>query len=501
MRRVGLSVVLAATLVVGLAGLFSCEKEDILLPDRNLPPETLLTQAPPESTQANFRVHMYWYGRDADGVVTSFRYAFDDTIEPGSWKRTSRTDTIFALSADDPLLRYHEFYIAAIDNEGKADPTPEARRFFARDDYMPWVRMREWVSGAPLCTTVVVGGEPACLPPPSDRDTLLMTDSTPILFSWEGGDQDGEVVAYAFKLDNESYRWVDPDTTFWIYPSASQLTSGPHTFYIKAKDDAQAELRPAYRYRFVVNKDPNTTIQSLAYVPRGYTAADTLVEVNFQDDQPDTLPDACTIRVTWSADDIDGEVIRSFVQLRGPDLVRQQSWTSGWQDYPEFSLYDSKKLEGTLDGWFDLSVFALDDRLRSEGTPARHSFRVNFPPLVTDLTHQHLDSLRLYRRNSSGTPIDSTTLYDLALFNWKASDRDNDSTRVYFYYLVDGNLRLPPESQGQFRPDLYKARKYWYVEESTLSLGAHTFEVRGYNYDYDPRVRYGSANIDFEVNK
>jgi len=68
-------------------------------------------------------------------------------------------------------------------------------------------------------------------------------------------------------------------------------------------------------------------------VSSGQVAVSGRLAVNLADSEPDTLPDACRIRVTWQSSDIDGEVTRSLVQLRGPDLLAQQDWSSGWVDY------------------------------------------------------------------------------------------------------------------------------------------------------------------------
>lgn len=481
MRGVGFSVA-AAVLVLALAAVFSCEKEEVLLPDRNLPPETVVTQAPAESTQTNFRVHMFWYGRDPDGIVTSFRYAIDDTIELGSWKRTSQTDTLFIFTANDPLLRYHEFFIAAIDNEGKADPTPAVKRFFARDDAMPQV----WMLDYPNCLVSATGETLACLPPPAEVDTLPMDGDTPILFTWGGTDPDGEIRAFAYKLDTEPYRWVGPETTFAVYPPPSQLPyddpRGLRTFYIKATDDAAAEMRPSYRYQFVVNFDPDTVIDSLYYIP--YNTTD-LVPVDFRDDVPDTLPDGCKVEVTWHAGDSDGSVINSLVHLRGPDLLAGQEWSSGWIPYVEDNRWRVPEiLRGTLDGPFLMKVFAMDDKERSEGTPDQLQFLVNFPPSVDSLGVGVTDSVI----EEGGVPVDTVCV---AMFGWSSSDWDNQvNAAIRYYYLLNGRLTLPAEADA--------TRRTW---ETVLSPGPHTFEVRAYNYRYDARVRYGSRTVSFEISE
>jgi hypothetical protein len=480
MQRVVISFFVAVVSVLSLVGVFSCEKDDVLLPDRNLPPETIVTEAPAESTETNFRVHLYWYGRDPDGTVTRFRYALDDTLDIGVWRHTTQTDTVFVFSANDPLLRYHEFYIAAIDNEGKADPTAAVLRFFARDDYMPWVRMLEWSPDTPLCRTTP-SGETACLPAPGLEDTLRMDGTTPILFEWEGGDQDGTVTAFAYKLDNEAYLWVGPDTTYAFYPPPMNLTSGEHTFYIKARDDALAELSPAYHYDFVVNFDPETVIDSLYYIPFGTTD---WIPVDFSDGLPDTLTDGCSMEVVWHATDTDGEVRRALAALRGPDLLAGQDWSTGWMEYPDSTRWQSERLQGTLEGPFSLNVFALDDRRRSEGTPAHLEFFVNYPPQINDLAVAVTDSVIL----DGGTPVDTVCV---ANFTWTVTDPDNQiGAPVKFYYLLNGRLILPSAAAA--------TRTYYRTE---VDPGSNDFQVRGYNYSYDPRVRYGSRTLEFEVSE
>jgi len=478
MRRGVISVATAAVSVFALVGVFSCEQEDVLLPDRNLPPETIVTEAPAESTQTNFKVHMFWYGRDADGIVTRFRYAVDDTVEPGSWHHTTRTDTTFIFTANDPLLRYHEFFIAAIDNENKADPTPAALRFFARDDFMPEV----WMLDAPVCSLSATGDTVACLPLPAGVDTLRMDDARPVLFAWDGRDRDGTIVAFAYKLDNEGYQWVDPDVKSVIYPAPKFLMSGAHSFYIKARDDAWAEMSPSLRYRFVVNLDPNSVIDSLYYIP--YQSSDRFPLDFSTGSVADTLPDGSSIEFVWHGTDVDGEVRKSLVLLRGPDLLAQQEWSTGWMDYPDSTRFQSVVLRGTLQGPFVLNLFSLDDRKRAEGTPAVVEFLVNFPPVVSTPVVAVADSVVL----SGGVPVDTLCV---ATFIWSATDEDNNiGAPVRFFYKIDGRLILPSTSNSM--------RTSW---STTVSSGVHVFEVFAYNYSYDPRVRTRSSSVDFEVSE
>ena len=71
----------------------------------------------------DFYVHMYWCGTDRDGVVERFVWAWNNATD---WNWTTRTDSVFVLSV--PGL--HVFFMAAIDDCGTQDPTPETEQIF-----------------------------------------------------------------------------------------------------------------------------------------------------------------------------------------------------------------------------------------------------------------------------------------------------------------------------------------------------------------------------------
>src|SRR5678816_27840 len=69
---------------------FGCERDDSVTFDRNRPPETFITQGPENSidddpTDLFYRAHLYWRGEDLDGTIAGFRFAIDDTSDPGKW--------------------------------------------------------------------------------------------------------------------------------------------------------------------------------------------------------------------------------------------------------------------------------------------------------------------------------------------------------------------------------------------------------------------------------
>lgn len=105
-------------------------------------PHTQTTHAPLE----NNLVHFYWTGNDPDGSVIGYRWRLSDNGQAGfidepdtlglPWNFITVTDSVFAVSADQPAPRepedtgpriffgVHTFWIKAVDNLGAEDPTP-----------------------------------------------------------------------------------------------------------------------------------------------------------------------------------------------------------------------------------------------------------------------------------------------------------------------------------------------------------------------------------------
>lgn len=95
------------------------------------------------------RFHLYWAGADQDGAVNGFFYAIVETTAvspapplPGpkarDYRFTTRTDSIFVFTTSEELnTRQHAFYIYAVDDKGRPDPTPARFIFRAYDSYPP----------------------------------------------------------------------------------------------------------------------------------------------------------------------------------------------------------------------------------------------------------------------------------------------------------------------------------------------------------------------------
>ena len=131
----------------------------------NKPPETWITAAPfdtitltkgqdPTPSFIPVRFHVYWAGSDQDGSVVGFYWAVTETLaappegeltppnlpgpKPQDYHYTSRTDSTFIFNvAEDIIDREHVFYIYAVDNKGKPDPTPARFIFTALDQFPP----------------------------------------------------------------------------------------------------------------------------------------------------------------------------------------------------------------------------------------------------------------------------------------------------------------------------------------------------------------------------
>ncbi|MCK4408666.1 MAG: hypothetical protein KAW67_01185, partial [Candidatus Eisenbacteria sp.] len=255
-RRLAAGAFAVALLVIPLAAMLfltGCRKQEKIFIDLNLAPDTRLTSAPGPYSQANYRIHMYWDGTDTDGFVVAYHYAWDDTVPPygaeGSpWRFTTSSDTLFKALIDSVgETRRHTFYIRAVDNEGKLDPSPARVRFDA------------WTVAPQIDSLYRIDGP---LDPdgeqeynPDKKDTVLMF--TPVRFIWGGWDPDGlgAPIQYSYRMDSVPFEPYG-DSTAVTYPVVS---SGTHFFYVKGKDETGAENFPE-SYKFVMNFEPDSEI-------------------------------------------------------------------------------------------------------------------------------------------------------------------------------------------------------------------------------------------------
>lgn len=249
-----LALVMIAATLSSMFFLTGCRKEDEIFIDTNLAPDTRLTSVPvPQDDQKpddvprhNYRVHLYWQGTDPDGFVTGYYYAWDDTLASARIY-TSLTDSLFKALIDTAgQTRRHTFYVRAVDNEGKLDPTPASVRFDA------------WTEVPVIDTLYRVEGpyDPDNWPvDPDVKDTILM--GMPCEFRWFGYDPDGQgaPVTFSYRLDSDPFsQWTDVQNI-----TKTNIISGTHFFYVKGRDETGAESFPR-NYKFVMNFSPDTDI-------------------------------------------------------------------------------------------------------------------------------------------------------------------------------------------------------------------------------------------------
>ena len=287
----------ALVLFVGIG----CRKPLTPNVDRNQPPETWITAAPQDTITIRnngvvqqpgptvgtmaFRFHLYWAGADQDGTVRGYYFAVTETVstpgiegepplpgpKPNDYHYTQRTDSTFVFNViEDQGRRRHAFYIYAVDDRGKPDPTPARFIFNAIDLYPP----------IPIITNAYGAGSEfdrynMNAPPTFDQIAIMDTvdqqnrdraprDTVPsgsrLAFYWTSSEQipGNPAVSYKYKLDEPDFvpgaRGADS-----IAYSPARVTNGGKQFYVRAVDQAGAARTDIPTTRaFVVNRDPDT---------------------------------------------------------------------------------------------------------------------------------------------------------------------------------------------------------------------------------------------------
>jgi hypothetical protein len=272
--RIAARILLFGSLFLVLV--WSCRREQPSGFDRNRPPESMLTGAPAESSNAYYRVHLHWYGTDPDGFIVHYEYAVTDTNRvpgedtPGAtgYTRTARTDSTFVLAANKIQTLGHRFYVRAVDNEGKTDPTPAWTYFVADDFNLPEVdfisSVGYWITGDGAERTISITSGSVNAP----TDTIGVGGR--FTASWTGHDiDDGDsVVGFYYRRTSESeYQGGTLGDTAAAYdffrPSGSGLDtyfSGNAAIYVQAVDEAGGRTGPPALRSVVVNFSPRAWI-------------------------------------------------------------------------------------------------------------------------------------------------------------------------------------------------------------------------------------------------
>jgi len=278
--------------------------------DRNVAPETWIVAAPMDTItvrDANHvpvpgdptvhvipvRFHMYWAGSDPDGAVVGFYWAVTETTttidpltgtvpplpgpKPLDYHYTTRTDTTFIFNVtENSPDRQHAFFIYAVDNMGKADPTPARFMFTSIDKYPPTpifdvaqalgtIYTYDAPGGVSYACGQLQGGQLNSHPVVKDitdqsvprtlpRDTAAVNSG--LRFKWHAvlGIAGTFVLKYCHKLEEPDFVCTPPAVDSATY--AGGLAAGQKVFTLRAVDQAGG-ARDSTR-RFILNFDPDT---------------------------------------------------------------------------------------------------------------------------------------------------------------------------------------------------------------------------------------------------
>jgi len=203
--------------------IYTCERETSPA-NPNIPPNTLLANIPVEDDTLFALVSLYWDGEDYDGCIAGYEYRYithhifngDSIVQP--WTATDETSVILPFESSD-VLNYQIFQVRSVDNMDDVDPTPDERRFYTVQTIFP---------------------ETEILVPKNNQQFFVIEQTTDW---WEGvqltftaSDKDGEVVEYAWAVNNGDWHW-GLDTTVMITPDYFEPLDGDHIIKVTSRDN------------------------------------------------------------------------------------------------------------------------------------------------------------------------------------------------------------------------------------------------------------------------
>jgi hypothetical protein len=491
--------IFAAVLVLAFGSILleGCEQEDLVKPDTNRPPETVLSVAPEMGDRVFHKYRVRWAGLDRDGVVVAYRLVTvpEDELYSGlsneediiqyfldlDWTVTDATESLFVFRADRPTVRNHSLYVAAIDNEGKVDATPAFTNFMAVDSRVPEVEI--------LISDNI---NPVPRIPPLVGDTLpafnLINPNEPVLinFMWSGNDPDGgAIIGWKYKVDSGVDVSLPPDSNSITLrydpdrPEESDVSIGFHEFRLVAVDDANAESAEEVA-RFIINYDPDTVIDSVW---------------TFRDSNSDSVPDKLiypsdSIRVAYHfgglkfkfhGSDKDGPPPDTFTwNIKGTLITPDTTWFSTRCG----DLYCSKTPAGPphLDTASRLILFvrSRDELGKADGSPDTIAFYVNYPPKIGEIWHE---------------PVGTGSVK----FSWECVDPDEDAgwpgdrALIRYRYKIDGGqwtyvAETVDQKFAKYTPTI-----------GDLEQGHHVFTLHAHNADYlDSRADIKTYEFDLQ---
>jgi hypothetical protein len=498
-----------------------CRDEDLVRPDINSPPETILSVAPALGDQTFHKYNVRWTGLDRDGVVTEYKLATvaEDELYGGRtseediaeylvdlpWYYTNATESLFVFRADRPNSRRHSLYVVAIDNEGKEDPSPALTNFTAVDFELPVITIRMADNLNPIPR--IPGPRGDTLPA---YNLLEPGEPIEITMLWEGHDPDGSILEWRYKLDSALEVPLPPDSTqvSFVYDPLDTLGSdvwlGFHEFKLVAIDDANARSN-RQTARFVINFDPDTYVDSIwsyrettntisGQWPSGPPLPQILIFAREWRENPDSAAKYAgmrigyqfgPLRIKFHGTDKDGlqsgappDSFRWSIQgtnLAGGVRPTAECGTDGEIVFYCTGAGESPRLDS--DRPFTLFFSAVDDHGKQDGSPDTVKFSVDFPPKIISISAQVLNP-------ATGKTRISWVVEDIDQgYGWGSSDPTQAVLKYRYRYRLVGESQFSqwvyvdnPAGRDKIVPT--------FSEIASLQPGTYELELRAYNGRY-----------------
>ena len=415
----------------------ACRRNTPSLVDTNEAPDTDLWYAPPDSSDYEYLVHLFWRGKDNDGTVEKFIWTIRDSLtgDETEWspadrlrdlrsgRFTSRSDSVFAFRAFQNVggvgvkKNRQAFLIAAVDDNDVIDPTPAMIEFIAVIDEVPRIIFHTWIppgNGRPYVHNEI------------PQDTVGMFK--PFDISYHGATVNGALIEYLWFPLSQTIEfpsaniWTkDLSDTLRVFTNkdSEALPQGIFRVGATVRDAAGAESAiNATTFRegvaqIVVNFDPDTRINRVTNTYNDGTGPVTN-DVNFTDATPDTVPFKSWVKLYYQGWDdsrdapfqcppsdqgFDSCVKFQISYERRSSRINGATGKSGWlpsgavHDTDSTAAADSNTVNvGSLE--YDFYVRAIDENGTVDGTPAGVHIIGNYDPTLESVTMSDITPTR-----------------------------------------------------------------------------------------------------------
>ncbi len=217
-------MVISVLLLMSLWWIISC-RQTTSSEYPNQAPTTTIANIPVNRDTLFALVELQWDGGDEDGFIKGYEYRYRTTyLTTGEqitedWQFTTENKVTIAFNSKD-VLNEQEFEVRSVDNDDTVDPTPAVKTFYTIQTIPPDVKI---------------------LKPLDGQQAFAINEVTDwwwgVELSFEGSDADGEIVEYAWSVDDGDWTWTT-DTTLYITPDMfSEPLNGNHVIRITARDN------------------------------------------------------------------------------------------------------------------------------------------------------------------------------------------------------------------------------------------------------------------------